>query len=224
MLNIEKHEKIMDIVKSELSCSAHNMDHVLRVHSLCLEIGKHEKNVNLNVLIPAALLHDIARVIESKDTTGKTDHAILGSEMAEKILKELDYNDNDIEEIKHCIVAHRFRSGNEPKSIEAKILFDADKLDAIGAIGLARCFMLSGQFGQRLEIIDDLDQYIKENTTDNGRIKDVSKHTPFIEYEFKFKKIPERLFTSSAKEIGNDRIKYMGRFFNRLTKEIKGIM
>ncbi|WP_035292433.1 HD domain-containing protein [Clostridium sp. KNHs214] len=219
----EKHRKIIKIVQEKLTCSAHNLDHVFRVYNLCLLISKYEKEADLEVLIPAALLHDIARVEESKDKTGKVDHAILGSEIAEDILKNLQYEEEKIESIKHCIVAHRFRTGNEPRTIEAKILFDADKLDVIGASGIARTFMLAGQFGQRLTVNESLNDYLNKNTVENGRLKDVSKHTPFIEYEVKFKKIPSKLYTKKAKEIGKTRLKFMEEYFTRLKLEMKGI-
>ncbi len=214
-----RHKRIREIVEKELSCSAHNLDHVLRVYNLCMFLSKYEENVDLEVLIPAVLLHDIARVKESKDKTGEIDHAILGSEMAEDILRNLKYEEDKIEKIKHCIITHRFRTDNRPKTIEAKILFDADKLDALGSIGIARCFMLAGQFGQSLSVKNPIDT----NTSDNGRLKDVSKHSPFIEYEVKFKKIPEKLHTKKAKEIGIERLKFMDDFFKRLDLEIEGI-
>lgn len=224
-MNIEtNHKKIIEIVQDKLTCSAHNLDHVFRVYNLCLLIAKCEKDVDLEILIPAALLHDIARVEESQDKTGKIDHAVLGSEIAEDILRNLEYEEDKIEKIKHCIIAHRFRTGNEPKSIEAKILFDSDKLDVIGASGIARTFMLAGQFGQRLTVNEPLDDYLKCNTVENGRLKDVSKHTPFIEYEVKFKKIPDKLYTDKAKQIGKERLKFMNEYFNRLKAEIEGIM
>jgi uncharacterized protein len=218
-----KHKKIIEIVQNKLTCSAHNLDHVFRVYKLCLLLAKYEKDVDLEVLIPATLLHDIARVEESQDKTGKIDHAVLGSEIAENILRKLDYEEEKIQKIKHCIVAHRFRTGDEPKTIEAKILFDSDKLDIIGASGIARTFMLAGQFGQRLIVNESLGDYFNSNTVENGRLKDVSKHTPFIEYEVKFKKIPDKLYTNKAKEFGKERIKFMEDYFNKLKLEIEGI-
>jgi len=218
-----KHRKIIEIVQDKLTCSAHNLDHVFRVYNLCLLLAKYEKDVDLEILIPSALLHDIARVEESQDKTGEIDHAVLGSVIAEEILRNLEYEEDKIEKIKHCIIAHRFRTGNEPNSIEAKILFDSDKLDAIGAIGIARTFMLSGQFGQRLTVNESLNDYSKSNTVENGRLKDVSKHTPFIEYEVKFKKIPDKLYTPKAKEIGKERLNFMEIYFDRLKLEIDGM-
>ncbi|NFN94376.1 HD domain-containing protein [Clostridium botulinum] len=222
MNNKEKYSKIIEIVKDKLTCSAHNLDHVFRVYNLCLTLAKDERNVDFEVLIPAALLHDIARVEESQDKTGKIDHAVLGGDLAEEILRDLEYNEEKINKIKDCIIAHRFRTGNEPKTIESKILFDADKLDVIGATGIARTFMLAGQFGQRLTVDESLDEYLELNTVENERIKDVSKHTPFIEYEVKFKKIPEKLYTKKAKEIGEKRLKIMENYFKELRSEIKG--
>lgn len=218
----EKYKELIEIVQEKLTCSAHNLDHVFRVYNLCLLISKYEKDVDLDILIPAALLHDIARVEESQDKTGEIDHAIFGSEIAEGILKQLGHEEGKIEKIKHCIVTHRFRTGNEPKTIEAKILFDSDKLDVIGASGIARTFMLAGQFGQRLTLDGTLNEYLKGNTVENGRLKDVSKHSPFIEYEVKFKKIPDKLYTNKAKEIGKERIKFMDEYFNTLRLEIEG--
>lgn len=218
-----KIDKIMEIVENELSCSAHNLDHVMRVHNMCVCLSKYEENVDLDILIPAALLHDIARVIESQNKTGKIDHAVLGGSMSEEILRNLGYEEEKIAKIKHCILTHRYRSGNYPKTIEAKILFDADKLDVIGSIGLARTFMIAGQFGQSLSSNKLSNDYISTNTTENGRLKDVSMHSPFIEYEVKFKKIPEKLFTQKAKEIGRNRLKFMDDFFIKLDLEIEGI-
>ncbi|MGO5066615.1 HD domain-containing protein [Clostridium sp. LCP25S3_F8] len=217
-----KHKEIIKIVQNKLICSAHNLDHVFRVHQLCLLLAKHEKDVDLEILTPSALLHDIARVEESRDKTGEIDHAILGSELAGDILRSLDYEEEQIKKIKHCIKTHRFRTGNEPKTIEGKILFDSDKLDIIGASGIARAFMLAGQFGQRLIPNEPIDDYLKLNTVENGRIKDVSQHTPFIEYEVKFKKIPDKLYTKKAKEISKERLKFMDDYFNRLKSEIAG--
>jgi uncharacterized protein len=219
----ESYKELKDIIEKELTCSAHNLDHVFRVYNLCLLLSKYEKDVDLEVLIPAALLHDIARVKESKDKSGEIDHAILGSEIAEEILKGLGYEGEKIEKIKHCIITHRFRTGNEPKTIEAKILFDADKLDITGAIGIALSFILAGQFVQSLSNRESLNNYLKTNTVENGRVKDISKHSPFIEFEIKFKKIPDKLYTQKAKEIGVNRLKIMGEFFDNLKLEMEGI-
>lgn len=214
-------KKIKEIMEVELSCSAHNIDHVMRVYKLCRIIAETEDDVDLNILEPAALLHDIARTIECNDTSGDIDHAVLGSQMAVEVLEELGYQEDEIKQIQHCILTHRYRTGNVPQTIEAKILFDSDKLDVIGSVGITRTFMLAGQFGQRItsSLSDD---YNNSNMVENGRIKDVSKHSPMMEYEYKFKKIPSKLFTEKGREIGSTRLEYMKKFFERLKKEIIG--
>ncbi len=81
--------------------------------------------------------------------------------------------------------------------------------------------MLSGQSGQGLALNNSIDDYLAVNTAENGRIKDWSKHSALIEYEFKFKKIPDKLYTYKAKEIGKERIKFMDEFFEKLKLELE---
>lgn len=218
----ERHELIKNIINENKLCSAHDLDHVLRVTNLCKKLAEYEAEVDMNVLVPAALLHDIARMEEDHDSSGELDHAILGAEKAEDILRQLGYEKEIVERIQHCIISHRFRSGNNPESIEAKILFDADKLDVIGAIGIARSFMVAGQHGEKLFREIPLVEYIKENVGENGRIKDNSKHAINLEFELKLKKIPQRLYTQKAKETAIRRISYMEEFFNTLRNEVNG--
>lgn len=216
-------EALQKKMTEELSCSGHSIDHVKRVYHLCCRIAQGEENVDMDVLEAAAMLHDIARERESNDQSGETDHAILGAALSMSILRAHGYPKGQIEQIQHCIETHRFRSGHEPRTIEAKILFDADKLDAIGAVGIARTFMLAGQFGQPI-LSDDLAARDNKmgNAVTNGRLKDVSKHTPFMEYEVKLKKIPERLYTNTGKQIAEERMSIMDTFFTRLKQEIAG--
>ena len=223
---MEKRYRALKIIaekEMQEASSAHDIDHVMRVYNLCLYLARDNPNIDLDVLKTAVLLHDIARVKEDKDDSGNTDHAILGAELAEEILRDLDYSERKIRQVKHCIASHRFRSDNEPRTTEAKILFDADKLDVLGAIGIARSFIIAGHFGERVYSSVPIDDYVKENLVDgkrDGRITTISKHAPNIEFETKFKHIPDKLYTLKAKEIAKQRIKYMEHFFKQLTKDI----
>ncbi len=224
-----KLQKIKEIVEKEMEGaeSAHDFLHVMRVYNLGLHLAKNETNVDFEILKTAILLHDIARVKEDEDTSGKIDHAILGAKMAKKILRNLNYKEEKIKQIKHCIIAHRFRSGNEPQTKEAKILFDADKLDVLGAIGVARSLAIAGRYGEKIYLDIPIAKYIKENLVGgkaNGRIKDTSKHAPNLEYELKFKHIPNKLYTKKAKRIAKGRLRFMEQFFKRLKKEMDGEM
>lgn len=220
----QKLQKIKALVEKELSCSAHNMEHTMRVYNLCLELAEDEP-VDLDVLKPAALLHDIARVKEDTNASGTIDHAVLGAEMAETILRDLEYSEKKIQHITHCIITHRFRGTLTPHTKEAKILYDADKLDVLGAVGVARCFMVAGRYNERMYSDTPLDEYIKENLvnqTSQGKIKDISKHAPNIELETKFKHIPGSLYTEKAREIARKRLTFMIEFFEQLHREING--
>lgn len=220
-----KYREIKEVVAKELSCSAHNMDHVLRVYNLCEHLARGEAGVDFEALRLAALLHDIARVKEDQDNTGETDHAVFGASMAEKILQDLGYNTVIISKVKHCITTHRFRGSNKPETMEAKILFDADKLDIIGAVGVARSFIIAGEYGERIFSDVPLNEYVKMNLVGgerSGRVKDVAAHAANLEFELKLKHIPEKLYTQKAQEIARERIKLMELFFERLEQEIKG--
>lgn len=218
MANLSDVKRIME---NKLSSSSHDFEHTMRVYGLAQRIAATIEGVDLEVLGLATLLHDIARVLEDTDKTGSVDHAILGAEMASEILKTLDFPEEVINKVIHCIQTHRFRGNKLPESIEAKILSDADKLDAIGAIGVGRAFMIAGEYGEPLYKTFDHEQY-STNILNNGRIKEFKEHSPNIEFEMKLKYIPDRLYTEEAKRIAKERVEFMEDFFERLEKEIKG--
>jgi len=207
-----------------LSHSAHDMDHVMRVYALALRLAKHQKvKVDTDILKAAVLLHDIARIKEDTDQTGKTDHAVLGARLCAPILKKVGFPVGKIKRVQECILSHRHRTENEPKTIEAKILFDADKLDGIGAIGIARLFVWVGGHDTKIYRDVDLDTYIAENMGGkmNGRIQNKTKHSPQIEYKTKLIFTVNRLYTAQAKKIGKERLAYLDSFMKRLEREVK---
>jgi len=228
MLRKNELQKIKKIAEKKMRgiSPSHDFSHVMRVYNLCLSIVKKEKkNVDLEILKISALLHDIGRKEEDLDKTGKIDHAVLSAKMAEKILKDLGYSKEKIDKIKHCIETHRFKGKLKPKTIEAKILFDADKLDVCGAIGIARSACWVGENNAKIYSNMLLSKYIQENILGGripGRIIDSSKHALNIEYKIKLKNISKRLFTDSAKKITKERAEFMKFFFKRLEKEIAG--
>ncbi len=217
----EKFKRIKKIVEKELSCSAHDMAHVMRVYNLALYLAKDE-NIDLEVLKAASLLHDIARVKEDQDKTWKVDHAILSSEMAVYILKKLKFSDDKIKHIQNCIISHRYKTWFKPDTIEAKILFDADKLDSIGAIWIARTFVWVWKNNANIYKKVNIEEYSKDNLgwRINWRIKDNSKHSPQIEFETKIKFLWEKLHTQKAKIVCKERLKYYKIFLDRLEKEV----
>jgi len=139
----------------------HGFSHVNRVLNSCLYIGK-KLNANLLILEISALLHDIGRKHENNDIEGKN-HAELSAGMALNFLKSRDFqlSHDEIENIIHCIRSHSFSNNHLPNTLEAKILSDADKLDALGAIGLFRTIGFAIKIGTGIEkVIDHLERKI----------------------------------------------------------------
>lgn len=190
---------------------SHDFDHTLRVYQLCLHLGKKEK-ANLEILKIAALLHDIGRE-EEDSCRGKICHAAKGAVLAQKILQDLKVDSKKIDQVFHCIETHRFRGSKKPESKEAKILFDADKLDSIGAIGVARAFLFAGEIGAKLHEKDIIPEKIKQYSRSDSAYR---------EYLVKLKKVKTRMLTKEGKRLAKVRHAYMQGFFERLNREISG--
>ncbi|MCK4501304.1 HD domain-containing protein, partial [Candidatus Babeliales bacterium] len=143
-------EQITNRAKEYFSNSkgSHDWEHTLRVYNLCLHIGEKE-NADMETLKIAAILHDIGREHQDK-CNGKVCHAEKGAELSRVLLSKFKISKEKVDNIVHCIQTHRFRGSNVPTSKEAKILFDADKLDSIGAVGIGRAFLFAGEIGAKL--------------------------------------------------------------------------
>lgn len=190
---------------------SHDWDHTERVLRLSLHIGEKE-GADLEVVAYAAILHDIGRAKQDL-SKGKICHAEAGAVMAREILEKYSLWGEKVNQIIHCIEAHRFRKGNPPQTKEARVLYDADKLDAIGAIGIGRAFVFSGEIGARVhnslvDVNDDHD-YTKEDTA-------------YREYLVKLSKIKDKILTNEGRRIAEDRHAFMEAFFDRLNKEAEG--
>lgn len=197
----------------ENSGGSHDWDHTERVVSLCKHIGKFEK-ADLKILVASAILHDIGRAKEKK-SNWKLDHALISAKMSEPILTKLGFVQEEIDQITYCIRSHRFKGKKIPKTVEAKVLFDSDKLDAIGAIGIGRAFVFSGELGARVHH----PEITMENSLEYS--KDDTAYRHFLE---KLSKVKDRLFTAEGKNIARGRHEYMEGFFKRLNDEVLGLV
>jgi len=190
---------------------SHDWEHTERVHNLSMHIGKIE-HANLEVLNIAAFLHDIGREIQDK-SEGKHCHAEIGAVLAREILNKYEYPEEFIDKVIHCIETHRFRGKKIPDSLEAKILFDADKLDAIGAIGIGRAFVFAGEVGAK----------VHNKNVDIENTKPYSEEdTAYREFLVKLIKVKDRMITNEGKRIALNRHKFMIDFFERLNQEVDG--
>ena len=206
-------EEIKEIVKKELYNvnSCHEWEHTERVYNLTMHIGKIE-GADLEILALASLLHDIGRK-EQDESRGKIDHAIRGAEMAKEILEKRGLNEKEVQKICHCIEAHRSKNSTVPETLEAKVLYDADKLDAIGAIGIGRAFSFAGHIGAKVH-----NKGVDLSKTETYSIED----TAWREYELTLKFIKNKMFTDEGKRLAEERHNFMEQFFDRLNKEVDG--
>lgn len=191
---------------------SHGPDHSERVLHTALHIG-HRLGADLHILTPAALLHDIGRR-EERLSQGRICHARRGAELAESLLRELGYPHDVIEAICHCIRSHRFRGGLRPATLEAEVLYDADKLDSIGAVGIGRAFLFAGQIGARLHNPElDPDQTAPYSLED----------TAYREFRVKMSRVRNHMLTSVGRELAEQRHAFMQTFFDQLTLETGGM-
>lgn len=197
-----------------LSCmedSAHDKEHIYRVLYHAMTIAKTEENVNYDVLIAACLLHDIGRREQYENP--ELCHAMVGGEKAYRFLKENGFDESFALYVRQCIQSHRYRRNNPPKSLEAKILFDADKLDAVGAMGIARTLLYQGIVG------DPLYTYLPDGKICNGAGTDLPSF--FREYKYKLEKLYDRFYTKKAAEIANQRRSAAVSYYNSLLGEVQ---
>ncbi|MFA5013855.1 MAG: HD domain-containing protein [Candidatus Paceibacterota bacterium] len=202
-----------------VNCSGcHDWTHVERVYKLAVRIAKKEK-ADMNIIKMAVYLHDIGRK-EEMDSKGKICHAEKGVELAQEILAKYNLDKAVIENIKHCILSHRNKNNHDPKSIEAKVLFDADKLDSIGAVGVARDFLFAGYAGCA-HLYTGNEKKLLKNARNYAYTEEDSA---LLEYYYSIKKIKSKILTKTGKEIAEERHKFMADFFKRFELEIKGVL
>ena len=210
-MNKNEYNAIESYMATQMQDSAHDKHHVYRVLNAALDIANHETAVDINVLIAACLLHDIGR--EQQFANPKLCHAQIGGEMAYGFLLSQKWPQDKSRHVKECIVTHRYRSNVPPVSIEAKILFDADKLEVCGAIGIARTLFYQGQISLPLYILDDECEIVTSGKHSDG-------WSFFQEYNFKLAKVYDNFFTARGKEMAMKRQKTAADFYNSLYDEI----
>lgn len=171
---------------------SHGFDHTLRVTRLCERLAQDE-GADLRVVLPAALLHDIARPLEEEQGIA---HEQAGAAIASEFLSSIGYDEALIQKVTHAIRTHRYRSTNRPETLEAMVLSDADKLDAMGAVGIARTFM---QAGERKGTMADAVDHIQD----------------------KLLKLKGRMYTKSARELATARHTVLADFLTTFEAELQ---
>lgn len=189
----------------------HGFDHVLRVLRMAEELGR-ELDADLEILRAAALLHDVSGAHpESRDARGR--HELDSAAFAREQLQREGWPPERIEAVQHCIRSHRFRGEEAPRSLEAKILFDADKLDVMGAFGAARTIGYAIQAGQPVHT-QPSQCFLK-----SGQTEPDEPHSAYHEYLFKLRRVRDRLHTQPARRAAERRHAVLTSFFEQLAAE-----
>ena len=211
MLDDKLFEEIKGRCEGFYRLSHHDKSHVERVYRLALRIAEEEgADVDLDVIRAAVLLHDVARAMEDE---GKIkDHAFESAEIARKILLDVGFPREKMEKVLYCIRVHRFRDDSKPNILEVQILQDADRLDMLGAIGIARVFNRGGWGNIPIHdpSIPPKEKYDGKSLTSVNHICE------------KILKIKDTINTRTGKRIAEERHKFVEQFLQRLLKEWKG--
>jgi uncharacterized protein len=191
----------------------HGFNHILRVYHLAERLALAE-GADLEIVRAAALLHDAEGPGVEE---GRLEHQHASAQFAADVLKSEGWPVERIAAVQHCIRSHRFRDPSEqPQTIEAKVLFDADKLDAIGAIGAVRAIAFAVLVKQDL-YIQPSEKFIRTGEKESGE-----PHTPYHEHIFKLSKIKDRMFTRTGRAMAEARHQYLEGFFVQLNAELMG--
>lgn len=200
--------------------AAHDYDHLVRVMALADTIQANEGG-DLLVIWAAVAFHDIG---QERERLNGGDHALIGAEIAEELLGDTPFPQYSIPAVQQAIREHRMTGGAVPQTLEGRILYDADKLDSLGAIGIGRLYCITGRYNQKVysplpdDIIEPVDPLV---------IRSLRRHpdySPSIEFQLLFGNLPERMMTNSGRELARERFAFMEEFFTRLRQEVEGIL
>lgn len=194
----------------------HDFDHVLRVYRVAERLAQAE-GADLEIVRAAALLHDSRGSAPGGEGSARSEHHVASAEFAGEVLADKGWPDEKIKAVQHCIRAHRFRGKEDaPETLEAKVLFDADKLDVLGAIGAARTIAYAALDGQPA-YSEPSAQFLE-----SGRKEPGEPHSSYHEFLFKLRNVKDRMYTVSGKALAEARHAYLVGFYEQLQAEARG--
>ena len=195
--------------KLERASGCHDFDPTLRVLRNAELLAKELPAADLRIVRLAALLHDFARP-EEMAAKGKLCHAVLGAELVRPLLAEAGFEPETVDRVSQAVLTHRYRANRIPATLEAQIVYDADKLDSLGAVGIGRAFLFAGREHARLH-----------NTREEalGSAEYSREDTAYREYLVKLSKLPGCMLTAPGRRIAGERAGFMHEFFDRLNSE-----
>lgn len=189
---------------------AHDFLHIRRVVATALKLAREER-ADMRIVLPAAYFHDFVAI--PKDDPRRTQASTLSGEAALRYLRDAGYPAQHLEAIRHAIEAHSFSAGISSETMEAKVVQDADRLDSLGAIGVARCFTTGAFMGR--PFYDEPDPFAERRAPDD-------KSYTVDHFFVKLFKIAETLKTAAARKEGARRVAFMKGYLQQLSSEVAG--
>lgn len=190
------------------SDTAHDIAHTERVAANAKMIAS-QLPADVQVVVAAAWLHDCVSV--PKDHADRKNASRLSADRAVTFLAGYDFPEEKLDQVHHAISAHSYSAGIGPETTEAKIIQDADRLDALGAIGISRCLLVAGQLGRAL--YHPIDPFCEERAPDDSE-------WTIDHFYSKLFKLPETMKTEPGKEIADKRVEFMRKYLGKLAEEI----
>jgi len=202
-------KKLLAFVQIEMGQDqAHDVNHILRVVKTAKNLC-HSEGAKLEVVLPAAYLHDCVSV--PKNHPDRVKSSQLAADRAVELLQQIGYPSEYFSAIHHAIHAHSFSAGIEPKTLEAEVVQDADRLDALGAIGVIRCIQVSCSLG--VELYSDIDPFCRHRQPDDRRYTVDHFYTKLF-------KLKETMRTASARDEAIKRTAFMQAFLEQFAQEV----
>ena len=198
--------------------AAHDYDHLVRVMAPAETIQAREGG-DLPTIWAAVALHDIG---QARERLHGGDHALIGAELAGELLSGTQFPQHSIPVVQQAIGDHRMTGVARPQSLEGRILYDADKIDCLGATGIGRLYCITGRYNQKIyspvpaEIVEPIDPLLVRS------LRRRPDYSPSIEFQLLFGDMPARMTTDTGRALAQKRYTYMKEFFLRLQKEIEG--
>jgi len=198
--------------------SAHDYDHIARVITLAETIQAKEGG-DLPTIWAAVAFHDIG---QERERLHGGDHALIGAEMANDLLIHTDFPQLAIPAVQKAIREHRMTGDAIPSTLEGRILYDADKIDSLGAIGIGRLYSITGRYKQKIysplpaDVVEPVDPLVVR------QLRRRPDYSPSIEFQLLFGNMPARMTTITGREMAHERYAFMQMFFKRLQQEVAG--
>ncbi|MCG9621780.1 HD domain-containing protein [Vibrio diabolicus] len=201
--------QFLEFMQQEMQVdAAHDISHVQRVVNTAKKLAM-EEGADLSIVLPAAYLHDCFTY--PKDHPNRKQSSIIAAKKAVAFLESIDYPRQYHDAIAHAIEAHSFSANIRPNTLEAKVVQDADRLDALGAIGVTRCIQVSTEFDAQL--YDDKDIFAQQRELDD-------KQFTLDHFQTKLFKIAETMNTESARREAQKRKAFMQAYIEQLHDEV----